>query len=321
LAPMKSLLLTFSALAAVALAMDDALLLAGEGWDALAPVEGRKKAPNALPTVTAHGMGDSCFNSGMKEITKAIGSQLGTFAVCVPTGNRLTDTTNGFFMTMDKNVDVFAENIRKHPELSGGFNCVGFSQGNSLCRGYIQKYNDPPVRNFLSVHGTVSGVAGFPDCNPAGLLGPVCKPLERLVGDVAYTSLTQSLLFQIDYFRDPMRVNTTAFRQHSQLAAWNNEGDAYNATYKENFGKVERFIMIKALKDSMVYPNEGEHWGHFADGSLSKVLTMRETPWYQRDLFGLKTADEAGKILFNTTAGNHLQVSREQLLGWLEFFV
>ena len=75
--------------------------------------------------------------------------------------------------------------------LSDGFNCVGFSQGNSLCRGYIQKYNDPPVRNFLSVHGTVSGVAGFPDCNPAGLLGPVCKTLERLVGDMAYTSLTQ----------------------------------------------------------------------------------------------------------------------------------
>ena len=39
----------------------------------------------------------------------------------------------------------------------------------------------------------------------------------------------------------------------------------------------------QALKDSMVYPNEGEHWGHFAEGSLSKVLTMRETPWYQRD--------------------------------------
>jgi len=66
-----------------------------------------------------------------------------------------------------------------------GFNCVGFSQGNSLCRGYIQKYNDPPVITFISVHGTVSGVAGFPHCNPAGLLGPVCKTLANLGGDVA----------------------------------------------------------------------------------------------------------------------------------------
>ena len=25
---------------------------------------------------------------------------------------------------------------------------------------YIQKYNDPPVKNWLSVHGTVVGVTG-----------------------------------------------------------------------------------------------------------------------------------------------------------------
>merc|ERR1711990_488156 len=59
--------------------------------------------PNKYPTVTAHGMGDSCFNEGMKEITQLIGKQTSQYATCVPTGNRLTDTINGFFMTMDKN--------------------------------------------------------------------------------------------------------------------------------------------------------------------------------------------------------------------------
>ena len=52
---------------------------------------------------------------------------------------------------------------------------------------------------------------------------------------------------------------------------WNNEGASVNATYKENFIKVKRFIMIKAEQDSMVYPNEGEWWGHFADGDLKTV--------------------------------------------------
>jgi hypothetical protein len=32
----------------------------------------------------------------------------------------------------------------------------------------------------------------------------------------------------------------------------------YNATFKENFGKTQRFAMIKAEKDTMVYPN-GTH--------------------------------------------------------------
>ena len=135
-----------------------------------------------------------------------------------------------------------------------------------------------------------------------------------------------------------------------------------NATYKENFIKVKRFIMIKAEKDTMVYPNEGEWWGHFADGDLktvptgrrtpaqpmpccrrslpspslftrplhslplrlpdagivSQVVPMKETKWYKDDLFGLRTVDEAGKIFFNSTTGNHLQFTQEQLVGLVQ---
>jgi hypothetical protein len=35
---------------------------------------------------------DSCFNSGMSDITKLIGTQTAQYATCIPTGNRLTDT-------------------------------------------------------------------------------------------------------------------------------------------------------------------------------------------------------------------------------------
>merc|ERR1711907_286113 len=121
---------------------------------------------------------------------------------------------------MDSSVDKFAAAIQADENLSGGINAIGFSQGNSLCRGYIQKYNDPPVSTFLSIHGTVSGVAGFPNCNPEGLLGPVCKELSHLLGDLAYTKLAQNALFQADYFRDPMRVGTDAFKKNSQIAQW-----------------------------------------------------------------------------------------------------
>jgi len=194
------------------------------------------------------------------------------------------DTESGFFTTMDDNVEIFAQKIKADPQLASGFNCVGFSQGNSLCRGYIQKYNDPPVVTFLSVHGTVSGVAGFPNCNPQGLLGPVCRLLAKSLGDLAFSSLVQNSLFQADYFRDPFRTDAKSY---------------------------------KAEKDTMVYPNEGEHWGHFADNSLKEVLTMRDTDWYKNDMFGLRAADEAGKILFNSTSGNHLQFSLDELAWWV----
>jgi hypothetical protein len=84
----------------------------------------------------------------------------------------------------------------------------------------------------------------------AGVLGPVCKDLSHLCGDVSYTKETQALLFQepshppspapntpnthahaqtcvlffqIDYYRDPMRVSSDAYKNNSELAQWNNE--------------------------------------------------------------------------------------------------
>merc|ERR1719352_970966 len=52
----------------------------------------------SLPTVFAHGMGDSCFNPGMEQITEFIGNQTNTYAVCIPTGpDQGSDTNNGFF--------------------------------------------------------------------------------------------------------------------------------------------------------------------------------------------------------------------------------
>merc|ERR1711981_822435 len=195
-------------------------------------------------------MGDSCFNAGMKQITQLIGNQTSQYAVCIPTGNRLTDTMNGFFMTMDKNVDVFAEKIRKDPKLKDGFHCVGFSQGNSLCRGYIQKYNDPPVNSFMSVHGTVMGVSAFPSCfRQEKPLGLVCKALAEVLGDAAYSKLIQDILFQADYFRHNVGPKAHRYLENSQLAAMNNENpDKFDETIKTNFAKANQFVMVKAAK-------------------------------------------------------------------------
>merc|ERR1712195_261861 len=273
-----------------------------------------------LPTVFMHGMGDSCFNSGMKSITEAVGKHLGTYSVCIPTGPDLnSDTNNGFFMTMNDNVDVFAKAIANDTNLSQGFNAIGFSQGNSVVRGYIQKYNSPPISTFLSVHGTVVGVASFPKCDPSGPLGKICKLLDQyVVGPFAYTKFVQGLLFQADYFRDPKQINSTAYKTNSALAKWNNEGiDGVDASIKVNFGRTKRYAMIKAEKDTMIYPNDGEWWGAFAADGVTR-LSMKETEWYKKDLFGLKTADEAGKIFFNSTTGDHLQFTEEQLMGWVD---
>ena len=78
--------------------------------------------------------------------------------------------------------------------------------------------------------------------------------------------------------------------------------------------------MIKANGDTVVIPNEGEWWGAY-DSQYEQVRVMKDTEWYIEDMFGLRTADESGKIFFNSTDGNHLEFSDEELFGWLDLYV
>jgi len=168
------------------------------------------------------------------------------------------------------------------------------------------------------------GVAAVPGCFQQGkAMGLVCKAVDEVLGDLAYTSFAQSVLFQANYFRDPHKTASKAYLTHSQIAAWNNENPAIsNGTLKANFAKTQRFVGVKALHDSMVYPNEGEWWGSMPDGSFGEPLPMNATKFYQQDLFGLKTASEAGKLAFESTPGDHLQITDEELYGWVDkYFV
>lgn len=281
---------------------------------------------NTLPVVTAHGMGDSCFNAGMKSITKAAGDRLGVYSTCIPTGdNIISDTLNGFLMTIDKSVDVFAAKVKADPKLAGGFNAFGLSQGNILIRGYIAKYNDPPVHTYMSICGTNAGVAAFPDCTPdIPIVGGICETLTEVLGDLAYNPLVQGILFQANYFRDPEKISSDAYLKNSALAKWNGETTKDMTIDKANFAKTSKFVWVEGLKDSVVWPREGEQWGAPSPDypKVKKAVPMAETAWYTGDTFGLAAADAAGKHAMETFDGDHIRFTDAELEAWLDkYFV
>jgi len=275
----------------------------------------------SIPVVLAHGMGDSCFNDGMKSITKLTGDHLGVYSTCIPTGNnKIMDTINGFLMNMDKSVDEFAKRVKADPKLANGFNAYGMSQGNNLIRGYIQKYNDPPVHTFMSICGINAGVAAFPQCgDSAPIIGGVCRALTEVLGDLAYLEIAQSILFQANYFRDPTHVGKAQYKKNSQLAAWNGEGDTLYGS-KANFLKTDKFIWVEGTRDTEVWPRGGEQWQQVSPDYPSnlKVVPMNESTWYTSDAFGLKTADLAGKHNFESFPGNHIRFTQAELIAWLD---
>lgn len=223
---------------------------------------------------------------------------------------------------MDANVDIFAESVRADPKLANGFHAIGFSQGNNVIRGYIARYNDPKINTFISVNGVNAGVGAVPYCRPKAIAETVafsmCDLLMEQASNRAYTAYAQKHLFQANYWRDPRPVEADTYKSFAQLARWNNECDEKNQTLNVNWAATQKFVWIMAEDDGMVFPKEGEHWGApDPNDPFNSVLPMKETEWYKKDLFGLKTAEEAGKNVFLSFSGDHLQFTMDDFDGWV----
>lgn len=271
-----------------------------------------------------HGMGDFASNPmGMVPLKNLIAKEANTYVHSVELCSKpdqlsncaTEDQSNGFLMTMDDQVEQFARVVRADSNLKGGFNAVGFSQGNTVIRGYIHRYNDPPVRSFLSMHGVMMGVAGLPQCpmNVTGL-GAICRTIDWILGFGVYSSFVQNHLAQANYFRDP--TDLANYRAHGHFLPYiNNEIlGKKNATYADNFKALDKLVLVMAEDDTMVHPKESEHFGFFKDGSDRELVAMRDAPWYTEDWFGLRSLDEAKKIDFYGTPGNHLRFTEDFLV-------
>jgi len=270
-----------------------------------------------LPVVQAHGMGDFANNPlGMVPLRKDISKHLnGTYVVNVPLAKGdEADMLASFFMLLDAEVEAFRKYVQNDPHLKDGFNAVGWSQGNLWLRGYVEKYNDPPIKNWISVNGPMVGVVGFPRCNYGAT---ICKLLDSLAGDAVYGPELQDHLAQANYFRDPHRI--PAYKKHCKyMPDMNNEKETTHPEYNANLMKTDNIVAVKALNDTMVWPKESEHFGFFADGSSTDLLLMKQTTWYQQDLFGLKTFDQAGRLHLVDAPGNHMQIPEKQLMALID---
>lgn len=273
-----------------------------------------------LPVVQMHGMGDFAKNpGGMVPLAKSISSRLnGAYVTNVQIGdNFLSDMLNGFLMNMDDQVDYFAKTVAADPELAAGFNAVGYSQGNIIIRGYVERYNSPPVFNWISMHGTLAGVAGLPKC---AMTSTICRWIDDILHLGAYIPFVQDHLAQANYLRDPMHLDQ--YRQGARfLPDLNNEKTGTNGTYVGHFTEtLNKMVCVMAEADTMVVPKESEHWGFFADSSQTVVQAMEDTQWYTGDLFGLKTLHQAQGVDFDTTPGDHLQFDTEYLLSLVDTY-
>ncbi|XP_029976013.1 palmitoyl-protein thioesterase 1 [Salarias fasciatus] len=264
----------------------------------------------SVPLVLWHGMGDSCCNPlSMGFIKKMIEEEIpGIYVVSLMIGkNVMEDTENGFFMDVNRQVSLVCSTLARDPRLQGGYNAMGFSQGGQFLRAVAQRCPSPPMKTLISVGGQHQGVYGLPRC--PGENSTLCDMIRKLLNSGAYSDLVQKHLVQAQYWHDPL--NDDLYRKHSLFLADINQERVVNETYKKNLQLLQRFVLVKFLRDSVVDPVDSEWFGFLKTGQAKETETLQESALYKEDRLGLAAMDAAGKLVFLSCDGDHLQFTRE----------
>ncbi|KAG5264580.1 hypothetical protein AALO_G00255780 [Alosa alosa] len=286
-------------------------MLVGTSLLMLLPSSSLAKDSNVtVPLVIWHGMGDSCCNPlSMGSIKKMVEQEVpGIYVLSLMIGKSIIqDTENGFFMDVNEQVEFVCNQLAQDPKLKDGYNAMGFSQGGQFLRAIAQRCPSPPMKNLISVGGQQQGVYGLPRC--PGETSHLCDWIRKKLNSGAYTDLVQKHLVQAQYWHDPL--SDDLYKKHSLFLADINQERVLNETYKKNLMALEKFVMVKFLKDTVVDPVVTEWFGFLKTGQAVETETLQESVLYKEDRLGLAQMDKAGKLVFLESDGDHLQFTRE----------
>merc|ERR1712168_1463700 len=231
-----------------------------------------------VPVVLWHGMGDSAAGMiGIANILKDNIPGVYTHRIMIG-GNLIVDVESGFFRDTNRQVREVCQMLAEDPELAGGYNAIGFSQGGQFLRAVAQRCPQPPMKNLVTFGAQHQGVFGFPNC--PGEMDPFCDIVRDLLNYGAYVDFVQDILVQAQYWHDPL-------------------------------ASLENFVLVKHNQDSMVEPRESSHFEFYVPGQADVILPLKESSIYTEDRIGLKSLDEKGGLHFLEVEGNHLEFSRQ----------
>jgi len=258
------------------------------------------------PVVLWHGMGDTCcYPFSMGAIKDQIQTILpGTYVHSIELGgNIVADEIEGFLGDVDDQIQEVCQQLAADYYLSGGFNAVGFSQGGQFLRAYVERCNNPPVYNLVTMGGQHQGIAELPQCTAANWT--ICEFIQQLMAYGAYNPIVQSTVVQAQYFQDPL--DYASFLKYNHFLTDINNLININGTYKQNLLTLNSLVLVQFIYDTVVVPRISEWFGEFQPGNVNRILQYNETQVYLQDTIGLKELDVSGRLKFVGCPGNHMQ--------------
>ena len=251
-----------------------------------------------------------------------------------------------------------AEQLGNIPELSDGFDAIGLSQGmqtlsllsgsllrssssgGQFLRGYVERYNDPPVNNLVTFGSQHMGISDIPVCARYDFL---CQAARRVARGAVYSNWAQTNLVQVrfsssscscecadkefpqaQYFRDPHNYETYLATNNFLVSINNERPDLHNSTFARNLASLNKLVLVLFSEDKTVVPKESAWFGSEAisedaarQGSSDQalllgedkvIIPMRQQPLYLEDWIGLRRLDVRGDVIFEVCEGEHMQI-------------
>ncbi|KAJ7928596.1 palmitoyl-protein thioesterase [Mycena leptocephala] len=289
----------------------------------LATLFGLVWAEAPRPLVLWHGLGDSATSPGMLQFAEEIKTvHPGIFVHSIYIEEDLDkDRQAGFYGNVNEQIEFVSEQIAAIPELEGGFDALGFSQGGQFLRAYVERYNSPPVHNLITFGSQHMGIADIPECGPRDFL---CQIARRATRAAVYGAWAQENLIQAQYFRDPANLGAYYSANHFLTSINNEIAETRNETYARNLASLNKLVLVIFSEDKTVVPKESAWFGSEVvddelmptDDAPQRVLAderilvpMHEQPLYEEDWIGLRELDERGGVVFAECKGEHMQIT------------
>lgn len=270
-----------------------------------------------LPLLIWHGLGDNYAADGLNSVGDlANETNPGTYIYYVRLDEDPgSDETATWFGNLTEQIAHVCEDLANHSVLSKapGVNALGFSQGGQFLRGFVERCNNPPVKNLVTFGSQHNGIAKYQACGATDWL---CKTYIGILKANTWGQWVQSHLVPAQYFRSTNETTGEAAEEYLDnsnfLADINNERKEKNETYAENLSSLDNFVMYLFEDDTTVIPKES---GWFAETNLTSgdVTDLRDRTIYKEDWIGLKKLDEKGGLKFETTKGGHMALDEDVL--------
>jgi len=220
--------------------------------------------------------------------------------------------------------------ISANPALfANGYHLLCHSQGGLVCRALVQYMDDHQVHTLISLAGPQMGVYGPAFFDFMKKIPGLQLVTYRTVHAFAYTLLAQDTLSVANMWNDPMHVDKLV-QSRTFMAVYNGlTNDRGNLARKANFVKLQKAVFLTGIPETGDYDGGIEPacsgvFDYFRDGSRTEHVPMKSQNIYTADTFGLRTLDEAGKLITTAVPGighhrwvDNADVFREYILPHL----